>query len=80
MILAVTILWIGFHLIQTHGPNGQVIDINPHEVSSVRTPQKGAQEHFPPGTNCIVIMNNGRINAIIEDCELIRQEVEEFNK
>jgi len=25
-------------------------------------------------------MNNGRINAIIEDCELIRQEVEEFNK
>jgi len=63
-------------LITLHGPNGQEIDINPHEVSSVREPSAGAEGHFPKGTRCLVTMNNSRINAVIEDCETVRLFVE----
>jgi len=63
-------------LITLHGPNGQEIDINPHEVSSVREPSAGAEGHFPKGTRCLVIMTNNRVNAVIEDCETVRMFVE----
>jgi hypothetical protein len=59
-------------LITLHGPKGQEIDINPHEVSSVREPAPGTEEHFPKGTRCVIIMNNSRINAVLEDCDTVR--------
>ena len=63
-------------LITLHGPNGQEIDINPHEVSSIREPAAVAEGHFPKGTKCIVIMNNSRVNAVLEDCNTVRIMVE----
>jgi hypothetical protein len=73
-MLSVSILAL-LHLIQLHGPDGQVIDINPSEVSSLREPRK-TEDHFPKGTNCVVIMTNSRISLVVEDCEVIRSEIE----
>ena len=64
-------------LITLHGPGGQEIDINPHEVSSIREPVAGAESHFPKGTRCVIIMNNSRINAVNEDCDTVRIMVEQ---
>jgi hypothetical protein len=67
-------------LVQLHGPNGQQIDINPHEVSSLREPQKGSDEHFAKGVRCLIKMSNGAINAVTEDCETVRRMIEELKE
>ena len=38
-------------LVELHGPTGQRIFVNPHEVTSVREPQ--ARDHFAKGTHCL---------------------------
>jgi hypothetical protein len=75
MILSVSILVL-LHLIQLHGPDGQIIDVNPNEVSSLREPREGSEGHFPNGTKCIISMTNSKLVFVTEDCELIRMEIE----
>jgi len=64
-------------LLRLHGPTGQEIDINPHEVSSLREPSEGSEGHFGPGTQCLIFMTNGKVNAVTEHCENIRGMIEE---
>src|SRR6516164_6841324 len=59
MILSVSILVL-LHLIQLHGPDGQIIDVNANEVSSLREPREGSEGHFPNGTKCIISMTNSK--------------------
>jgi len=77
MILAATSLWLAFHLIQLHGPGGQEIDINPHEIASLREPSSISEGHFPKEIRCVVIMTNGRFNLVKEDCHTVRVMTEE---
>jgi len=76
MILIATAI-AAFHLIQLHGPGGAEIDINPHEISSLREPSEGSEGHFGPGTQCLIFMTNGKVNAVKEACENIRAMIEE---
>ena len=71
---------LAYLLLQLHGPNGQIIDINPHEVSSLREPQRGADDHFAKGVRCLIKMSNGAVNAVIEDCNTIRIMIEELKE
>jgi hypothetical protein len=66
--------------IQLHGPGGQVIDIAPDEITSLREPQANSESHFGKGVHCIIKMTNGAINAVVEHCEAIRQEIERMGK
>jgi hypothetical protein len=70
-------LAIAFHLIQLHGPDGQEIDVNPHEVASLREPSTISEGHFPKGVRCVVVMSNGRFNLVKEDCSTVKVMVEE---
>ena len=63
--------------LELHGPNGQVIDVNPNEVSSLRVPQAGSSEHFAKGVQCIIKMTNSNINAVVETCQAVLQMIEE---
>jgi hypothetical protein len=76
MILIATAI-AAFHLIQLHGPDGQEIDINPHEIASLREPSSISEGHFPKGTRCVVIMTNSRLNLVREDCHTIKVMTEE---
>jgi hypothetical protein len=67
-------------MIQLHGPGGQVIDINPLEITSLREPQANSESHFGKGIHCIIKMTNGAINAVVEQCEMIRVEIERMGK
>ena len=69
--------FIAFHLIQLHGPDGQEVDVNPHEVASLREPGAVPEGHLPKGTRCVVIMTNGRFNSVKEDCSTVKTLVEE---
>jgi hypothetical protein len=59
-------------LVRFIAPDGQRIDINPAEVTSVREPH-GGQGHFVPGTNCIIVMSNGKFISVREECEETRR-------
>jgi hypothetical protein len=71
-------LLLVLRLVVLHGPTGQQeIDINPSEISSLREPREGSDGHFPRGTNCLITMTNGKINAVREDCATVRLMIEQ---
>jgi len=63
--------------LELHGPDGQTIDVNPDQITSLRMPQASAGDHFPKGTKCVIKMTNGSINAVVETCQSILQVLKE---
>ena len=59
-------------LLQFTGPTGARIDLNPQEISSIRDPRASPVGHWGKGTNCIVVMNNGKFIAVAENCDEVR--------
>jgi hypothetical protein len=74
LILAAT------HFIVLHNPQGQEIDINTREISSIREVRRDAKEHFAKGTSCLVVMTNGHINTVVEDCAAVRTMIEAIER
>jgi hypothetical protein len=70
-MVSVFVLILALHLIVLHGPGGQIIEINPNEVSSVRAPQAVTRRHFAPGIRCVITMTNGNFNAVVEPCDQV---------
>jgi len=62
---------LALSLILVHGPHGQNIEINANEISSIRMPRDVSQGHFAKGTQCVVIMTNGKFIATRETCDEI---------
>jgi len=60
-------------LVELHGPSGQAVWINPHEVTSVRTPLRANDRYIPGGTRCMVTMANGNLIAVRDSCDAVRQ-------
>ena len=77
MILPAAVLaGAGVTLVELHGPGGQPLDINPAEVSSVRAPLNGGNRaHWGPDTRCVLVMSNGRFNAVTESCETVLEKL-----
>jgi hypothetical protein len=56
-------------LLELHGAQNQVIILNPHEIISMRPPTK--DEHFAPGTRCIINTSDGKFTLVKEDCSTV---------
>jgi hypothetical protein len=74
-IFVATII-LALKLIILHGPNGQEIDINPHEVSSIRDTTATTEGHFGKGVKCLLFMTNGKVNGVVEHCDDVRTLIE----
>ena len=61
-------------LIKLHGPDGQVIYINPMAVVSVRAPRKG--DTLGPELKCLLHTMDGKFIAVTEGCDKFVQEAE----
>ena len=61
-------------LIQLTAPTGRQVYINPSEISSIREPVDVAG-HWPSGVKCVVLMGNGRFNAVAEGCDEVRRKL-----
>jgi len=55
-----------------HAPDGQVIYLNPDQVTNIRKPRRTEDGHFVRGTNCLVFTTDGKYFATHESCEVIR--------
>ena len=60
-------------LVYLHAPNGQLLEVNPAEVSTLRAPLGGDHQHWGRGTKCIIVMANGLFNATAEDCPTVEK-------
>lgn len=65
-------LLAAIELLELHGPDGQTLFINDHDVSSLRQPIQSDLRHFVKGTKCIVVTTNGKFVAVVETCVRIR--------
>lgn len=71
------IVILAFHLVQFTGPDGQVIDVYPENVVTVRPLRPGKEEHFGPGIKCLIHTTDGRHVAVIEDCDTVKRKLEQ---
>jgi hypothetical protein len=65
------VLLLVIMLVRFTGPDGGRIDVNSVEVTSVREPR--GQGHFAHGTNCVVVMSNGKFIGVREGCDEVRR-------
>jgi hypothetical protein len=73
-------LYLVLHLLLVHAPDGQVIEINPHEISSIREPRNTEGQHWQKDVHCILSMTNGKFIAVVEDCNTVTERFEEALK
>jgi uncharacterized protein YlzI (FlbEa/FlbD family) len=59
-------------LVLLHAADGSEIEINPHEVVTIRhVPEESTQVHDQ--VNCLITMTNGKAIGVIETCkEVVR--------
>lgn len=67
-------LYVAIILLHLTGPGGQMIEVNPDEIVTLRSPR--SQEHFAPGTRCLINTVDGKVVAVQEDCYRVKQEAE----
>jgi len=62
--------------IELHGPAGETVHINAAEVSSLRAPIAKLGDWIE-GVKCVVVMTNGRVFAVAEDCATVAKKLGE---
>jgi hypothetical protein len=60
-------------LVELHGPGGQIIWVNPAEVTDVREPTSAS--HFARGTRCLVYFSNRNFITVTEDCIAVKKKL-----
>ena len=63
------------NLITLTGPGNQVIEVNPHEVASIRQPR--STDHFAKGTHCLLYTIDGKFITVTETCKRVHELLEE---
>jgi hypothetical protein len=63
------------HLVRLTGTDGQLIEINPEEVVSVRAPGSIA-EHLHPNTRCVVYTSDGKFISVRDECQDVQKKLE----
>jgi hypothetical protein len=69
-------LLIAIDLVTVHGPNGQIVYVNPNLISNVRQPAGLDSGHWTRGTRCLILMADGRIITVSETCAEVLSRVE----
>jgi hypothetical protein len=78
MRLAAVVLVV-LYLIFVHGPEGQEIQLNVNEISSIRQPRE-SEGHFSPEVHCLVFMTNGKFAGTTETCREVVGKIAQVEK
>jgi uncharacterized protein YlzI (FlbEa/FlbD family) len=62
------------HLLLLHSPDGQLIELNPHEISSIMEPR--VDQHTHGSVKCVITMTNGKFFGVAEDCKTVTEKFE----
>jgi uncharacterized protein YlzI (FlbEa/FlbD family) len=72
--------YVAVLFITVHAPDGQEVVLNISEISSIRKPREGADDHFAEGTKCLLTMSNGKFTVTTETCLEIVHKIAIANK
>lgn len=64
-------LLLAVHLLQFTGPDGQLIEVNPAGIVSIRSPRRA--EHFTAGIHCIIFTSDNKYLAVLESCQQVEE-------
>jgi hypothetical protein len=67
-------LVLALNLVVLHNGGGHEVIINPKEVTLLREPREG--EHMVNGTECAIFFTDGKLAAVVETCEQVRELIE----
>lgn len=65
--MTLPVVLLAMELVRFHGPDGQIIDISPQHVVSIRNPRH--VDLVAEDIKCLLHTDDGKAIAIIEDCE-----------
>jgi hypothetical protein len=77
MAMPVYLLITALRLITLTGPDGQVIELNPGTVATLRTVRDRDADHFARGTRCIVFTTDGKNVNVTETCKQVHELLEQ---
>jgi hypothetical protein len=75
MAMLVYLLIISLRLITLTGPDGQLIELNPDTVATIRTVR--GTDHFAAATRCIVFTTDGKNVNVTETCAKVHELLEQ---
>jgi uncharacterized protein YlzI (FlbEa/FlbD family) len=71
--------WVVVVFITIHAPDGQEVELNAAEISSIRRPRE-ADGHFAKGARCLLTMTNGKFFITTETCLEVVNKIAEVNE
>lgn len=60
-------------LVHLTGPEGQLVELNPEAVVTLRDVRESDAAHFAKGVKCLIHTTDGKFVAVIETCAKVRQ-------
>jgi hypothetical protein len=63
------------HLVRLMGTDGELVEINPEEVVSVREPGMIAG-HLHPFTRCVIYTSDGKFISVKNECSEVQSKLE----
>jgi hypothetical protein len=79
MMLLLTAAIAAYQLILVHTPNGDLVELNPDQIVSLRTAAPERKEEgrlFHQSVKCLINLADGKFVAVVEDCNTIRALIE----
>jgi hypothetical protein len=67
-------LMLAVRLLAFTGIDGQVLELNPIEIISIREPR--SIEHFGSGTRCLIFTTDGKFIPVQQTCKEVHQKVD----
>jgi hypothetical protein len=62
-------------LVMLTGPGGQIVEINPEEVVSIRSPR--SVDHMPRSVHCIVFTTDSKFIGVEEPCPQVEKKLKQ---
>jgi len=67
--------YVAVHLLKLTGLDGQIIEVNPEQIVSIRVPRDEGTLHS--GIRCLIHTTDGKFIAVLETCEVIQKLLEQ---
>jgi len=68
-------LLVALHLIKVTGLDGQIIELNPEQIVSLRVPREEGTLHA--GIRCLIHTTDGKFISVLETCESVQKLLEQ---
>lgn len=69
------VLFVTLELLELHGPEGQTVWVNTHEITAIRAPNRADLARFTKGAGCIITLTDTKFLAVVETCSTIRDKL-----